>query len=439
MRTIFAPVAALLLTTAILLFGQGLQGLLVPVDAAAHGFNASAIGAMGSSYFAGFVAGSIFGPRLICRAGHIRSFSVLASVAAAMAVLYPLFVHSGVWAIFRGVTGFCFAGLYMVIESWLNERAENATRGRILATYTSINLFAIMGGQLLLQIPDTSGFARFAVVSVLLSLATIPVALTKTLQPQPIATPDIDLRGLYRLSPVAVAGGLLIGFAGACFWTLGPVFAAGTGHGDRFVAFFMSTSVLGGALAQWPLGRLSDRIDRRKVIVMVAAVASLAGVLLAVAARVAPAPGLLIALAFLQGAASLSLWSIVVAHANDAAARGEFVRLSSSLLVIYGLGAALGPLLGAMLNARIGASGVYVATAIFHGLLVVFVLYRMGIRSMVPRTRFGAVPRTSTSVFQLDPRAEGGEEPPARGSDTPLPDPPSPTTPDGRDSDRDAA
>lgn len=437
MRAIFAPVAALLLTTAVLLFGQGLQGLLVPVEAAAHGYSARAIGLMGSCYFAGFVAGSVLGPRLISRVGHIRSFSVLASIAAAMALLYPMLPAEGLWSLLRGVTGFCFAGLYMVIESWLNERADNATRGRILATYTSVNLFAIMGGQLLLQLPDATGFARFALVSVLVSLAGVPVALTKTLQPQPIATPRLDLKALYQLSPLALVAGGLIGLAGACFWTLGPIFAAGTGHGDAFIAHFMSASVLGGALAQWPLGRLSDRVDRRKVILFAALGAALAGALLAVAGLLGAPPLMLIALAFLQGATSLSIWSIVVAHANDAAEEGAFVRLSSSLLIVYGVGAALGPFLAALFNARFGYTAVYVATALFHGLLAMFVLYRISLREMLPRKKFVAVPRTSTSVFQLDPRAEGaGEDIVADGVGAP-PEPPSP--PGGADGARDAA
>jgi len=421
MRAIFAPVAALLLTTAVLLFGQGLQGLLVPVEAAAHGFTPRAIGLMGSCYFAGFVGGSVLGPRLIGRVGHIRSFSILASVAAAAALLYPMFQHEGLWALLRGVTGLCFAGLYMVIESWLNERADNATRGRILATYTSINLLAIMGGQLLLQLPDASGFGRFAVVSVLVSLAGVPVALTRTLQPQAIATPRVDLRALYSMSPLALVGGVFIGLAGACFWTLGPLFAAGTGHGDAFVAYFMSSAVLGGALAQWPLGRLSDALDRRKVIFVVAAAAALAGIVLAVAGRIGAPPGVLIALAVLQGGSSLSLWSIVVAHANDTARDGEFVRLSSSLLIVYGIGAALGPLLTAPLSGKFGYTAVFVSTAIFHAMLAMFVLYRMGLREIVSHKKFVAVPRTSTSVFQLDPRAENAEDAPP-GDEPPPPD-----------------
>lgn len=438
MRALFAPVAALLLTTAVLLFGQGLQGLLVPVEAAAHGYSPRAIGLMGSCYFAGFVAGSVLGPRLIGRVGHIRSFSVLASVAAATALLYPMFPAEGLWSLLRGVTGFCFAGLYMVVESWLNERADNGTRGRILATYTTVNLIAMMGGQLLLQLPDVTGFGRFAVVSVLVSLAGVPVALTKTLQPAPIATPKVDLKALYQLSPLALVAGGLIGLAGACFWTLGPVFAAGTGHGDAFIAHFMSAAVLGGALAQWPLGRLSDRIDRRKVILFAALGAALAGGALAIAGMAGAPPLALIALAFVQGATSLSIWSIVVAHANDTAQEGEFVRLSSSLLIVYGVGAALGPFLAALLDARFGFSAVYVATAMFHSLLVLFVLYRMTLREMAPRKKFVAVPRTSTSVFQLDPRAEGaGEDIVTEGAGVP-PDPPPPPA-GGADSARDAA
>jgi MFS family permease len=400
-----APVAALLITTAILLVGQGLQGILLPVEAALHGFSIVQIGLMGSFYFAGFIAGSLLGPHLVRRAGHIRTFAALASLAAIVPLIAAIIPLPSAWVLLRGLTGFCFAGLFMTVESWLNERAENKARGRVFAAYSTINLIALMGGQLLLQVPDSSGAVRFMLSAILVALAVVPVSMTRLAEPKPAEAVPLDLRGLYTVSPVAVVCALGIGIANAIFWSLGPVFAASCAEGPGFVAQFMSCAVLGAAITQIPLGRWSDRGDRRRVIALLCAIAAAAGLFLALAARFAlPAPLILLA-GFLFGGSALSVWAIVVAHANDAALPGQFVRLSSGLLLVYGVGAAVSPVLTALVTGTNGFAGIFAVTAASHGLMALYAVYRMGVRHIMPRGRFVAPPRTSTNVFKLDPRA----------------------------------
>jgi MFS family permease len=400
-----APVAALLLTTAILLFGQGLQGILLPVEAVRLGFSTLTIGFMGSFYFAGFVLGSLRGPALVRRVGHIRSFAVLASVASVVPLFHLLFPAPALWIALRGMTGFCFAGLFLTVESWLNERADNATRGRIFSAYSTVNLTALMGGQLLLFVPDHAGFVRFALASILVTFAALPVSLTRLAEPKPIEAPHISLGALYDVSPVGLVCAAGIGIASSIFWSLAPVYAAAMGRAPGFAGLFMATAIAGAALLQIPLGRWSDRGDRRRIVALGALSAAGAGILLALAGRFgAPGP-LLLLISFLFGASALTIWAIVVAHANDAALPGQFVRMSSALLLVYGLGASTGPILASLSNEVLGISGTFVVTALSHGAIAVFAIYRMGVRNIVARRPFVDSPRTSAGVFKLDPRA----------------------------------
>jgi MFS family permease len=293
----------------------------------------------------------------------------------------------------------------MTIESWLNERADNAARGRIFAAYSTVNLIAMIGGQLLLAIPDPSGFARFMLSAILVSLAVVPVSMTRLPEPRPVPAMPLDLRGLFRISPVAVVCALGIGVANAIFWSLGPIYAESFGLGKSFVAQFMTAAVLGAALTQIPFGRWSDQGDRRRVITILCLVAALAGVILALSPGRGISPTLVLAASFLFGTSALSLWAIVVAHANDAASPGQFVKLSSGLLLIYGVGAAISPVVTALISGLGAPGGIFAVAAVSHALLAVYAIYRMGVRNIMPRGRFVASPRTSTNVFKLDPRA----------------------------------
>lgn len=406
MTGILAPVSALLIGVSILLMGHGLQGLLIPVRADMEGFPGIVIGLLGSAYFAGLMLGCFACPKAITRVGHIRAFAAFTAVATVVPLAHAAWPQPAFWLLLRFVLGTCFAGLTMVIESWLNGAASNETRGRVLAIYTVINLTVVVIGQQFLNIGDPREFQLFSLVAVLISLAAVPVALTRAPAPVAPKVARLRLRWLYTISPASVAGCLVAGLAGGAFWGLAPIYARSSGLPLTHIALFMSAVVLGGALAQWPAGRWSDRTDRRWVIAAASLGAAAAGAGL-VAVRGAPEAALF-GFALLYGMTAFSIYSICLAHANDLAAREEAVDVSSGLLLVYAAGAIAGPFVAALLMAATSSAFLFAFTAVFHALLGAVALYRMGRRAAPPperREEFVAVPRTSPALFDLDPRA----------------------------------
>jgi len=418
MLSMIAPVGALLLSVAFLLMGNGLQSTLLPVRAEIETFSTLSIGVMGSAYYIGFALGCIFCPYVVRAVGHIRAFTAMVAVAATVALLHILFLSPAVWWPLRGLTGFCFAGLYLVIESWLNDRATNETRGTIFGLYTFINLTVITVGQFMITLYDPAAFPLFALASILVSLAAVPVALTRAQAPAPIAAVRLRPRRLYGLSPVGVFGCGVVGLANGAFWSLGPLYATGEGLDLASLATFMGLTVLGGALAQWPFGRLSDRRDRRQVIALACGLAVLAGLALAILGGLWTRA--IFPLTVLFGAFAFPLYALCVAHANDMMAKDEFVEASSGLLLANGVGSAIGPVLASGAMSVVGPSGLFLYTAAIHAGMLAFVLHRIGRRAPAPpeeRGSFVAVPEYSPAVMTLDPRSD---ETPA----DPSPEPP---------------
>jgi MFS family permease len=401
-----APVLALLASVALLLMGNGLQGTLLPLRAQLEAFGALQIGWLGSAYFGGFALGCFLGPRFVRRVGHIRAFTALAAVASATVLGHALAIRPEVWLPLRALTGVCLAGLYVVMESWLNAQATNATRGGILSVYTTVNLTVITLGQLLVAVLEPQTFVPFAVASMLIALAGVPLAMTRAEAPVPPTSARIRPVKLYRLSPVGLVGCFAVGLANGPFWTLAPAFAIANGLDTGGVGLFMALTVLGGAVGQWPAGRLSDRVDRRWVILGSCLLAAGAGAGLVAAAMLRPE--LLLYAGFAFGAVAIPMYALCVAHANDFVAKGEFVEASSGLLLASALGSALGPILASIVVAQAGSASLFAATAGVHLLLAGFVLYRTR-RRAAPKAKdaFVAVPRTSTGLGGLDPRAKG--------------------------------
>jgi MFS family permease len=419
MRTVLSPISALLLAVAILVMGNGLQQTLLPVRASLESFAELQIGLMGSAYYLGFVLGCVRGGRMIQRVGHIRAFTALAAIASAVALIHSLSLDPYVWTVMRAVTGFCFAGLYLVIESWLNERADNANRGFVMAIYTMVNLSVIVVGQMMLTLADPQQFPLFALASILVSLAAVPVALTMSPQPAPLAEARLRPVRLYRISPVGVIGVFLVGVTNGAFWALGPHYAAGLGADTDAIAIFMSIAVLGGALAQWPAGRLSDRFDRRYVIVAGCALGMLTALALAFFGGVGGwVAGLL---AFLFGAAALPLYAICAAHAFDFVEPADFVEAASGLLLANGAGSVIGPMIAAAMMEEAGPSALFLCTAIFHLLLIVFAVWRMTRRTArraAERPGFD-ITSTAPTMVTLTPQPATTVEP-AGGSQRPA-------------------
>lgn len=401
------PLAALLLSAAVLLMGNGLQTVLLPLRADAEAFDAASIGLMGSAYFIGLIAGCFICPLAIARVGHIRSFTAFTALATVAPLAHALFPVEPMWWALRVLTGFCFAGLLMVIEGWLNAVATPANRGRVLAIYTTINLTVVTIGQLLLMTGDPAQFELFALVAILMSLAAVPVALTRTDAPVVPRQPDFKLGRLFAVSPIAFIGSLGTGFANAAFWSLGALYAKGIGFDTAGVAVFLTVASLGGAAAQWPLGLWSDRTDRRVVLIVAAVLASVASFALS---QVPSAPGWgIYALAAAYGASAIPIYALCVAHANDHVTRDDAVHVSSSLLLTYSMGAIIGPLTASLVMDRYGAQALFAYAGVVYVLIAVAAGIRMAQRARPPdatREPFVAVPRTSQAVFELDPRAE---------------------------------
>ncbi len=425
MSQAIGPLTALLLAVAILFFGNGILGVLLPVRATLEAFATTSIGLIAAAYSVGFMVGCLSMPYIVRRVGHIRAFAVCAAIAASGVLVMPLAVHPGVWIPLRALSGVCFAGLFMVIESWLNERATRVNRGQILATYMVINLSAVTAGQMVLPLAAPAGFALFAVTAIAITLALVPVGLTTSSAPQPLRQVRLRLGRLYAMSPVGVVGGFFVGLANGAFGGLGAVFATQIGMSVTGVALFMSAALVGGALAQVPIGRLSDRVDRRKVIAAACALAAVAGGLLAllgdarqggllVSADVALAdlsPLALVAVAALFGAAIYPQYSLCVAHTNDFVGREDFVEASSGLLLTWAIGASIGPVLAAFAMDGLGVGGLFLYTAVAHASFAAFTVYRIGQRAPVPpeeRAPYvaaGRPSRTTPVAVDLDPRA----------------------------------
>lgn len=382
MRHTFGPISALLLAVALLLTGNGLLGTLIPVRGHLEAFSTFSIGLLGSTYFLGFAAGCIFGPYLVRRVGHIRTFTAMASIVSAAALGHGLIALPLPWWGLRVVTGFSFAVLYIVIESWLNERSTNENRGTVLSAYLFINLTVITVGQMMLTLSDPANLTLFALVSILVSAAVVPVALSAAAAPQPIQTVKVRIRKIYHTSPIAFAGCLGIGLANGAFWTLAPVFVQRSGFDVTAVAMFMSATVLGGAAGQWPTGLLSDRMDRSRLIIIMSGLSGLLGIAL-IAATGLPLPWLLGAAAA-WGAIAFPLYAVTVAQANDQAQASEFVEISSGLLLIYAAGAVIGPMIATGFMDVLDPGGLYAFTAFTHALVVVFAYWQWGRAKLVP-------------------------------------------------------
>jgi MFS family permease len=411
MRQTLATIASLLLSVAILLAGNGLQSTLLAVRANFEGFSLTQIGLLMSGYNAGLIAGCYLTPHLVRRVGHVRVFAALASLASAIAIAHLLAKAPMIWIVFRVLSGLCLAGLTMVIESWINEKANNANRGKILSVYRIVDFSALTIGQLLLTMADPHGFALFCLVSILVSLSLVPVALTTSVAPQPIHSTHLRLREINTTAPLAVATCLAVGLGNGAFWAVGPAFVQQSGYGTHEIALFMALVIIGGALSQWPLGAWSDRADRRKIIIGVTLFAAAAGVTLWLLSDFSR--WLMLISGFTYGCFALALYALAIAHANDNAKHGRFVEISGSLLLVYGVGAVIGPVVAGRTMELIGPQSLFAYTATIHILLVIFGIIRLSREptyAIADQEHFVPVPRTVPTVFELDPRGGGTNE-----------------------------
>lgn len=364
----------LLLGIGILMLGSGLQSTEISLRATLAGFSVPVIGVVMSCYYVGYLLGTAAAPRLVRRVGHIRVFAAMAAMAAAAILVQGLFVQPFTWALLRGVSGLCFAGLYVVAESWLNDRASRATRGSLLAIYMVV-LYIGLGSAQFLLIPTNPETTRpFMLAAVMISLALVPIALAAHRAPEIALPRKVSYRELYRNSPLGVVAVTIAGMITACVYTMGPVYAQHIGLGTPGVATFMGVSILAAVVGQYPIGRLSDRIDRRTVIAAVCVIAALSAATLAIAHDLPRV--LFYAATALFSAMAFTLYSLGVSHVNDQLEPAQMVAASGALLSLNGLGAAVSPILLGALIARFGSPAYFATLAGLAGLLTVFDLWR---------------------------------------------------------------
>jgi MFS family permease len=370
----FKSVGVLLLAVAILSVGHGLHGSLVGVRAQAENFDAATTGLIMSGYFAGLLASSSVTPRIVQSVGHIRVFAAFASVVSTAVMLIPLWVNPIWWFFMRFVAGLCTSGLFIVCESWLNSASSNQNRGRLLSVYMIVTYAAMGLGQFLLNVTDTSGFSRFIVVSALLSLALVPLTLLRSETPNLAGTRSVTLREIYRASPLAIIACFASGLAQSAFFSMGAVYGLMQGLSLPYISIMMALPPLAVLLSQYPAGLLSDRYDRRTIVMLMSAAASIVAALSIPAAAVSNIA--LIALFTVFGGVMLPIYSLVIAHANDHLDKEQMLGASGKLVLLYGLGAMAGPSLAGVFMQRLGTSGFMTYMAVIYVIMALHALWR---------------------------------------------------------------
>jgi MFS family permease len=389
---------ALLLGLLLLMIGNGLQGTLLGVRGEMEGFSTFEMSMVMSAYFLGFLGGSKLAPELIRRVGHVRVFAALASLISAVLIIYPSLPNPWVWMACRVIIGFCFCGVYVTAESWLNNAATNETRGQALSMYMLVQVGGIMIAQGLLLVADPGGFILFVIPSVLVSIAFAPILLSVTPTPAFETTKPMTLKQLFNVSPLGCAGMFLLGGVFAAQFGMAAVYGAQTGLSIPQISLFVTAFYLGATVLQFPLGWLSDRMDRRLLILTASAVGG-AGALLGMAAD--DAFPVLLAAAFLIGGTSNPLYSLLIAYTNDFLDRDDMAAASGGLLFINGLGAIAGPLVTGWIMGVFGSPGYFLVIAVLMIALALYAAYRMTQRPAPPVSEtasYAPISPTATSV-----------------------------------------
>jgi MFS family permease len=377
----------LLLGMGVLMLGAGLQSTLLGLRATLEGFPTLVTGIVMSCYYVGYVLGTVVAPPLLRQVGHIRVFAALAAVASVAILIQGCFVNPFAWSAMRLVSGLCFAGIYVVAESWLNDSASRANRGRLLAVYMLVLYVGLGAAQFLLIVSNPLTPTPFMLVSVLISLAMVPIVVSARQLPQHALPRKVRLRVLFQNSPFGMVGITVSGLISSILFSMGPVYAGLSGLDKTSIATFMGMSILAAVATQYPVGRLSDRVDRRTVIAGVCTIATLvAGSILAFPDMPHAA---FLALAALFSGLVLTLYSLSVSHVNDKLEPGQMVAASSALLLLNGAAAATGPVLAGSLMTAFGPRAYFATLATLTGALAAYDLWRKFRRSPVPPSQKG--------------------------------------------------
>jgi len=358
----------------LLLAGGGAIATILSITGSRAGFDPTMIGLIGTGYFAGYLVGCFVNPRLVKSVGHIRVFSAYSAIAGASTLLFVLFVEPLVWIAVRAVAGFCFSGLFMVMEGWINGASTNQTRARVFSIFRMVDMTFVAAGQFLMPIVGLEGFAIYALISMVTCISVVPVALGDRSNPKPPEDMVLNITAIWKISPLACGGCLFVGLSNTAFRLISPIYVADIGFDLSHVASFISIAIIASAIMQFPLGWLSDRLDRRIAIMLASGGAVLAAITLALAPPTMP--WLLLAGSFIYGGLSLPIYPLLAAHANDRARSGQYVVVAAGLSTFFSIGAIAGPLLASELYSLFGAHGLFVFLAVAQVGLLGLASYR---------------------------------------------------------------
>ena len=411
MLPMIIPIASLLMGVSLLLLGNGLLTTLLALRGSLEGYSDSLIGLISSGYFFGYFFGFFLAIPLLRRIGHIRAFALCAAIAAGVVSLHVLINNPWVWIALRVITGTVMVILYSIIESWLNNQATPSSRGRIFAVYMVVNLASLAATQQFLRLDSPMAFTLFAIAAMLVCISLVPVTWTSLAQPVVSDVKRLSLRKLFKLAPVALAGAFLSGVVMGAFWGLGPLYAQKIGFDSNAIAMFMSCAILGGALGQVPLGRFSDRNDRRKVLLWIA----IAGTGISLAMWILPDTyWLVLTLIALWGAATFAIYPVSIAHLVDHLEPGDALSGGSTVLLLHGIGAAIGPAIAGQMMELMSANALALFYTISLAVLGLFTFKQLALAKKRPEEApvdpapFMPMVRTTPTVLEMLPDEQPG-------------------------------
>ncbi|WEZ83973.1 MFS transporter [Rhizobium sp. 32-5/1] len=409
-----ASVLSLMLSTLLMMVGFGLASYVLPVRSVAEGWSTLTISVIATGYTLGFTLSCIVTPKFVLRVGHVRVFTALITLLSVAILLCGLVVDWRAWVLFRAISGFAISGSYLVIESWLNEKVTNENRGALFSLYLITTMLGTIGGQYLVPLGDPTNSSLFILCGVIFSLALLPTALSSSPLPAPPAQAKFDLPGLYRRSPVAVVGAFLAGAMSGAWLNLGGVFTQKVGLSTAEGATLLASLLFGSAISQIPIGRASDKIDRR-IVMVGCGIVGVASCLAMVALIGSSAVVLYITAAFV-GSVLFPIYALNVAHANDLARPNEYVEVSSGMMITYGIGTISGPLMVGPVMDHFGPGALFLVLAVYFALYAAYAAWRIAQRKqhdgLVGKTDFQAntVPQPGTeavNAMNQAPRAAG--------------------------------
>jgi MFS family permease len=374
MFRVYSGLWALLLGMMLLQVGNGMQGTLLGIRGVLEGFSTEQLSIVMSAYFVGFLFGSRMAPEMIRRVGHVRVFAALASMISAVLILYPTIADPWAWAVGRVVIGFCFSGVYVTAESWLNNSATNATRGKALSLYMIVQMLGIVMAQGLLVLADPAGYVLFVIPCVLVSLSFAPILLTVSPTPAFASTKPMSLLRILKVSPLGCVGMLLTGGVFAAQFGMAAIYGSEAGLSVGQISAFVASFYVAAVVAQYPLGWLSDRMDRRVLIAIVSLITLLGAV---TGMMLGDSFGFLLLAAWLVGGSSNPLYTLLIAYTNDFLDRDDMAAAAGGMIFINGLGAIAGPLMVGWMMGAMGPGGYFLYIAILMSGLVGYAVYRM--------------------------------------------------------------